>query len=51
MEFLNERFLSLNHVKWECKYHIIITPKYRKKILTSGSWSRKLPLTKRNLTV
>jgi len=33
MEFLNERFLSLNHVKWECKYHIIITPKYRKKIL------------------
>jgi putative transposase len=24
---------SLSHVKWECKYHVIITPKYRKKIL------------------
>jgi len=26
-------FKSLSHVKWDCKYHIIITPKYRKKIL------------------
>jgi len=26
-------FFSLAHVKWECKYHIIFTPKYRKKIL------------------
>jgi len=22
---------SMAHVKWECKYHIIIIPKYRKK--------------------
>ena len=29
----NERFQSQSHVKWECKYHVIITPKYRKKIL------------------
>ena len=24
---------SMAHVKWECKYHIVITPKYRKKKL------------------
>ena len=24
---------SLSHVKWECKYHIVIVPKYRKKVL------------------
>ena len=22
---------SLSHVRWECKYHVVITPKYRKK--------------------
>ncbi|ACL03019.1 Transposase [Desulfatibacillum aliphaticivorans] len=24
---------SLSHVRWECKYHIVIVPKYRKKVL------------------
>ena len=24
---------SLSHVRWECKYHIVIIPKYRKRIL------------------
>lgn len=24
---------SLSHVVWECKYHLVFTPKYRKKIL------------------
>jgi len=24
---------SLAHTKWECKYHIVIVPKYRKKVL------------------
>lgn len=24
---------SMAHVKWECKYHIVFIPKYRKKIL------------------
>jgi putative transposase len=24
---------SQAHVKWECKYHIVILPKYRKKAL------------------
>ena len=24
---------SLNHTRWECKYHIVCIPKYRKKVL------------------
>ena len=24
---------SLSHVRWECKYHVVITPKYRRKVL------------------
>ncbi len=24
---------SMAHVKWECKYHIVFIPKYRKKVL------------------
>ena len=24
---------SLSHVRWECKYHVVITPKYRQKVL------------------
>jgi putative transposase len=24
---------SLAHVKWECKYHVVIVPTYRKKTL------------------
>ena len=24
---------TLSHVKWECKYHVIIVPKYRKRII------------------
>ena len=24
---------SLSHVRWDCKYHVIIVPKYRKKLL------------------
>ena len=24
---------SLSHVRWECKYHVVIVPKYRKKVL------------------
>ena len=23
---------SMSHVRWECKYHVVITPKYRKKV-------------------
>ena len=24
---------SLSHTKWKCQYHIVFTPKYRKKVL------------------
>lgn len=24
---------SLSHTKWNCKYHIVFTPKYRRKII------------------
>ncbi len=24
---------SLAHVKWDCKYHVVIVPKYRRKVL------------------
>ncbi len=24
---------SLNHTRWECKYHVIFIPKYRRKVL------------------
>jgi len=24
---------SLNHSRWECKYHVIFIPKYRKKVI------------------
>ena len=26
-------FESLAHVKWECKYHVVFIPKYRRKVL------------------
>ena len=32
----------LNHATWECKYHVVFTPKYRKKATvwarSGGSW-------------
>ena len=24
---------SLSHVRWDCKYHVVIVPKYRKRVL------------------
>jgi len=32
---------SLNHTKWECKYHVIFIPKYRRKALYG---TRRRPL-------
>jgi putative transposase len=26
-------WLSLSHVKWECKYHVVFIPKYRRKVI------------------
>lgn len=31
-----EEVQSLNHTKWECKYHVIWIPKYRKKAIFKG---------------
>ena len=28
-----ERYESLNHTKWDCKYHLVWIPKYRKKVV------------------
>ena len=32
---------SLSHVRWDCKYHVVILPKYLKKVLY-GKWKRKI---------
>lgn len=29
---MNE-YQTLNHTKWECKYHVVFIPKYRRKVL------------------
>ncbi len=29
---MNE-YESLSHTRWECKYHVVMVPKYRKKVL------------------
>ncbi len=26
-------YKSLQHTKWECKYHVVFIPKYRKKLI------------------
>ena len=26
-------YRSLNHSRWECKYHVVFIPKYRKKVI------------------
>jgi putative transposase len=31
-----EEAQSLNHSKWECKYHVVWIPKYRKKAIYQG---------------
>ena len=28
-----DEYESLSHTKWECKYHVIFIPKYRRKAL------------------
>ena len=43
---------SLNHTKWDCKYHVVFIPKYRRKVLYGelrqylGEVFRKLALQK-----
>ena len=28
-----EKFESMSHVRWECKYHVVFIPKYRRKVI------------------
>ena len=30
---MSEQTNHLNHSMWDCKYHVVFTPKYRKKLL------------------
>jgi putative transposase len=52
-----ERYESLQHTKWECKYHLVWIPKCRKKVLYGqlrrdlGSILRKLALQKESEVV
>ena len=39
---------SLSHTKWECKYHVVFIPKYRKKVLY-GALRRRLGQVLRRL--
>jgi putative transposase len=39
---------SLSHVRWDCKYHVVIVPKYRKKVL-SGRLRRQIGAILREL--
>ncbi len=40
---------SLSHVRWDCKYHVVIVPKYRKKV-TYGKLRRQVGLILRRLS-
>jgi putative transposase len=52
-----ERYESLHHTQWECKYHLVWIPKCRKKVLYGqlrrdlGSILRKLALQKESEVV
>ena len=37
---------SLNHTKWECKYHVVFIPKYRRKALYEKLRSHLSPMSK-----
>ena len=28
-----QKAYSLSHTKWTCKYHVVFTPKYRRKVI------------------
>ena len=45
-----EDWLSLSHVKWDCKYHVVFIPKYRRKVLY-GKVRRQVGAILRDLCV
>ena len=44
-----EEYEKLNHSKWECKYHVVFIPRYRRKALY-GELRRDLGAVIRKLT-
>jgi putative transposase len=30
---MSEFYQSLSHSKWDCKYHVVFVPKYRRKVM------------------
>jgi len=44
-----DEYQSLNHTKWECKYHVVFIPKCRRKVLY-GELRRHLGTVFRRLT-
>ena len=39
---------NLSHVRWECKYHVVIIPKYRRKVIY-GNLKREIGAIQREL--
>ena len=40
---MEAEFNHLNHATWECKYHVVFTPKYRKSCFSAksnGIWAK-----------
>ena len=37
---------SLSHTKWNCKYHIVFAPKYRRKVLRLETGSVRQEIVK-----
>jgi len=40
---------SLSHVRWDCKYHVVIVPKYRKKVIYGKLKHRVGPILARTI--
>ena len=43
----NNDIHSLSHTKWNCKYHIVFAPKYRRKVFYGEKKSRNRKNIKR----
>jgi putative transposase len=41
---MNHSTNSLKHTVWECKYHVVFIPKYRRKVIYGGLRSELGPI-------
>jgi len=37
-------YASLSHTRWECKYHVVFIPKYRRKVFYSQIYKGLSPI-------